>query len=261
MGSKTEGSKRETTSFAGAKERLPNASEPKTLLAPLRPLGSKPLPSIIGSTPLPALSLSALSEKKKQSEEALKRSQEQLAEQRRHEEALRSKVNAGADQAEIERRAQHMQQQRERLIAQKKAQREEKVRAEEDRKARKGPAATAADEAMLQDSVDRVSRGVHGASDCKSSTEDAEADAENRRAILRNALARRMKMELMETEEAKISQLQENQFSELDQKLKQVEQLREDNRKREFMMSKQMERQQAQIARNIKMSAAELQND
>jgi len=78
---------------------------------------------------------------------------------------------------------------------------------------------------------------------------------------MRNALARRMKMDLIEREEAKISQLQEDQFSELDQRLKQVEQLREDNRKREYMMNKQVERQQAQIARNVRLSAAELQND
>ena len=78
---------------------------------------------------------------------------------------------------------------------------------------------------------------------------------------MRNALARRMKMDLIETEEAKLSQLQEDQFSELDQRLKQVEQLREDNRKREYMMNKQVERQQAQIARNVRLSAAELQED
>lgn len=78
---------------------------------------------------------------------------------------------------------------------------------------------------------------------------------------MRNALARRMKMDLIEGEEAKISQLQEDQFSELDQRLKQVEQLREDNRKREYMLNKQVERQQAQIARNVRLSAAELQNN
>ncbi len=85
--------------------------------------------------------------------------------------------------------------------------------------------------------------------------------AETRRANMRNALARRMKMDLIEGEEAKISQLQEDQFSELDQRLKQVEQLREDNRKREYMLNKQVERQQAQIARNVRISAAELQNN
>lgn len=82
--------------------------------------------------------------------------------------------------------------------------------------------------------------------------------AEVRRSTMRTALARRMKMDLLETEEAKISQMQEDQFSELDKRLKQVEQLREDNKKREFILNRQMERQQAQIARNIRISAEEL---
>ena len=106
-------------------------SEPKTqVLSPLRelkplPSSSKALPSITGSSPLP--SLSSLGEKKKLTEEALRRNQEELAEQRKQEEQLRSKVNAGVDQEEVERRAQHMRMQRERLLAQKKAARDEKV--------------------------------------------------------------------------------------------------------------------------------------
>jgi hypothetical protein len=55
--------------------------------------------------------------------------------------------------------------------------------------------------------------------------------------------------------------MQEEQFSELDKKLQQVEQLREDNKKREYIMSKQLERQQAQIARNVRLSAANLTKD
>jgi hypothetical protein len=47
-----------------------------------------------------------------------------------------------------------------------------------------------------------------------------------------------------------------SQYSELDVQLQQVEQLREDNRKREYIMNKHVERQQAQIARNVRMSAA-----
>jgi len=68
-----------------------SGAEPK--LAPLRelkPLSSKPLPSI-GAGALGS-NLAHLSEKKKATEEALRRGQEQLAEQRRQEEALRNKV-------------------------------------------------------------------------------------------------------------------------------------------------------------------------
>lgn len=65
-------------------------------MAPLRelkPLSSKPLPSIgLGAGALGS-NLAQLGEKKKATEEALRRGQEQLAEQRRQEEALRNKVN------------------------------------------------------------------------------------------------------------------------------------------------------------------------
>ena len=69
-----------------------SGAEPK--LAPLRelkPLSSKPLPSIGGGAL--GSNLAHLSEKKKATEEALRRGQEQLAEQRRQEEALRNKVS------------------------------------------------------------------------------------------------------------------------------------------------------------------------
>lgn len=46
-------------------------------------------------------------------------------------------IASGVDAAEMERRAQHMRQQRELLIAQKKAARGEKVQVEEERRAKK----------------------------------------------------------------------------------------------------------------------------
>jgi hypothetical protein len=237
-------------------------SEPK--LAPLRelkPLSSKPLPSIgAGAGAAAGAGLQSLAEKKRAAEEALRRSQEQLADQRRQEEVLRNQAisTGGLDAAEVERRAQHMRQQRELLIARKKAARDEKVQAEEERRAKK----LAADHEVLADSIERVERGKQAAAgDSKAAQQEQEELAEMRRANMRNALARRMKMDLLEKEEAKITQLQEDQFSDLDRRLRQVEQLREDNRKREIVMSKQLERQQAQIARNVRMSAAELQED
>jgi hypothetical protein len=53
---------------------------------------------------------------------------------------------------------------------------------------------------------------------------------------MRNALARRMKIGLIESEEARISNMQKAQFSELETKLKQVEQLRLDSRLRDQAM-------------------------
>ena len=100
----------------------------------------------------------------------------------------------------------------------------------------------------------------NSASDASNDLNDIsnEEIAEMRRATMRMALARRLKMDLVESEEAKVAAIQETQFSELDKKLKQVEQLREDNRKREYILAKQLERQQEQIARNIELSAVQM---
>jgi len=252
-------------STAGITEQLEqpsssdSASEPKTSLRmPLRPLTMKPLPSIGGPAPLPAIGSlplgAALDQKKKQTEEALRRNQDQLTAHRKQEEQLREQITSSVDPAEVERRARHMKERRELLLAKKKAEREEKVRLEEERQSKKH----AADQEMLAESLERINaeRFRDAKADDKSSPSE-----EARRASLRNALARRMKMDLLDNEEAKLSQLQDTQFAELDRRLQQVEQLREDNRRRDYILSKQMERQQAQIARNIRISAQELSRD
>ena len=220
----------------------------------------KPLPSIGGPAPLPAIGytpLAALDEKKKQTEEVLRRTQDQLTAHRKQEEQLREQIISSVDPIEVERRARHMKEQRELLLGKKKAEREEKVRLEEERRSKKH----AADQEMLAESLERINaeRFRDSKSEAKSSPGDESTEA--RRASLRNALARRMKMDLLDNEEAKLSQLQDTQFAELDRRLQQVEQLREDNRRREYILSKQMERQQAQIARNIRISAQELSRD
>jgi len=86
-------------------------------------LGSKPLPSIRPSGSPGKLSAAELSieleNKKREAEEALKRSQEQLLLHRQQEEDLRKQLKVDPDEAE--RRALHMREQRDRLIAAKKA--------------------------------------------------------------------------------------------------------------------------------------------
>ena len=81
---------------------------------------------------------------------------------------------------------------------------------------------------------------------------------------MRMALARRLKHTI--SEDAKASddggQAEANVSSKAFQSLEKIEQkvdqLREDNRKREYILNKQLERQQAQIARNVRISAANL---
>ena len=64
-------------------------------------------------------------------------------------------------------------------------------------------------------------------------TKDEAREAEERRVQMRIALAARMKRDLLLQEEERLSKMQSDQFSSLDEKLRRVEQLREENRMRE----------------------------
>ena len=165
----------------------------------------------------------------------------------------------GFDPAEAERRAKHMREQRDRLVAMKKAEREKKVQAEEERNAKARSDGDKKPPAAVAELLSNTSSVTGGEGDAKrSGAVAAQAAAEERRSSLRNALARRMKMDLMEKEEEKFAQAQDDQFSALDQRLHQVEQTREDNRRREYILAKQVERQKALIAKNVQASAASL---
>ena len=74
-------------------------------------------------------------------------------------------------------------------------------------------------------------------------------------------LARRMKQSLLESEEAKQLQQQEDSFSLLDKKLLDVERQRQENHQRELLLQENLRKQQAQMARNIQRSAAQMRND
>jgi hypothetical protein len=231
-------------------------------IKPLRGLRNdhlRPLPSIKGSSGGDMEESSnnrlaqELSEKKRATEEAIRRSKEQLAGQRRNEEDLRRELN-GIDPEEVERRSRHMREQRELLLAKKKMERENKVAVEEERRRKQedGEPKREVDKSLLFGADTGDSKGSGGSS---GNTVDV---AEMRRSTMRMALARRLKTDLSNSEEAKIAQLQETQFAELDQKLQLVEQLREDSRKKEYLLNKQLERQKEQIARNVELSAAAL---
>jgi hypothetical protein len=231
----------------------------------------KPLPSIksvpnSSSSMNPQELVQDLYEKKKLTEATLKRGQEQLAGQRKNEEELKKQL----DPNEIDRREKHMKEQRDLLIAKKKAEREKKVQQEEERKRKtnsensdekEGGGGTSSQiSSFLSGGGDRDAKG--NSNNKNSGTGDnLEEMAEMRRATMRMALARRLKMDLLESEETKRNEQQEHQFIALDKKLQQVEQLREDNRKREYILNKQVEKQQEQIARNIELSAAHLSKD
>ena len=91
-----------------------------------------------------------------------------------------------------------------------------------------------------------------------------------RRASMRMALARRLKHTIAEDSAKALEDSQDDQqhgsgasntLQHLEKIEQKVDQLREDNRKREYILNKPLERQQAQIARNVRMSAANLADD
>jgi len=229
-----------------------NLSANAALFAEVKPLKSresKPL-----SLPLPSLQQD-LQDKKRQTEAVVLQGARQLETQRANEVALKQQLTGGVDGEELARRSRHLQEQRDLLIAKKKAEREEKVRVEERKRKEDNPTAASPSPSSKKNNPFLDAKQQDNSN---SSSGEEEELAEMRRATMRMALARRLKLDLLESEEAKMNALQESQYQALDRKLQQVEQLREDNRKREHIMQKQMERQQDQIARNIELSAAQM---
>lgn len=55
--------------------------------------------------------------------------------------------------------------------------------------------------------------------------------------------------------------MEQSEFADLDRKLRQVEQLRKENELRERVLSEQLKRQQATIAKNIQTSAVDMVQD
>jgi hypothetical protein len=145
-----------------------------------------------------------------------------------------------------------MREQRDRLIALKKKERDEKVREEEERKSK-------SIEMNSPSKQQRTTKPNIVSNDQE--FEDEYDSQEQQRAVLRMALARRMKQSLVESEEAKQIQQQEDSFSVLDKKLQDVERQRQENHQRELILQENLRKQQAQMARNVQRSAAQLRNE
>lgn len=165
---------------------------------------------------IPAIGASnALEDKRREAAEEIRKGQEQLSEQRKQEDKLRIAVGQ-VDPAEAEKRRKHMAEQRDRLISMKKTERDRKVREEEERAG--GLASDPLPAGVLK------SKGqAQAAAQAEAKGGDAIAgNDEKKRSAMRLALARRMKLDLIEGEEQKLAQLQEDQFADLDRKLQQV---------------------------------------
>ena len=232
-----------------------NFADPKPLKLRNNLQGSKPLPSIsalpaIGgdvSSQLSNLSLLAteLEDKKKMAQETLKRGQEQLAKQRQQEEELRKQLNI--DPNEFDQRAQRMREQRDLLVAMKKAERQ-KILAKAEADQEEAKSAGMADAHIDSQGEDDAKNSYSGLS---------ETEIEQRRSNVRKALAYRMKMDLMQDADNK-SQKKQQQLQAVDKTLKQVDKQIKLNEEREQLLELKIRRQQGQIARNMKSSASEI---
>jgi hypothetical protein len=219
-------------------------------------LGSKALPPI-SSNANPAQLNMELNAKKKEAENALRQNQNLINEQKRQQEALAKSLPSAAEEAE--RRAAYMREQRDRLLAKKKQERDMKVKAEEER-------LNVAKESMREktslQSPPKNRQGDAKMSDSPNRNDIQQADIQElQRSMMRQALAQHMKQGLMESEEEKISKMHEDQFFSLDRKLMEVERVRQENQLRDQVLAENLRRQQAIIARNMQKSAAHLRNE
>ena len=196
--------------------------------------GLKPL------APIPLKPIAALQEemknRKMQAEEAFRKNREMLYEQKRKQEELQKQARLTED--DMIRRAAHLKKQRDLIVAKKKAEREAAARDARDAEAEKaeefkrkianfstGPAIAKEKGSSSNDNAGQDAARREEAKD--------KDDADERRANMRIALAANMKRNMLMAEEERLNKIQSDQFAELDEKLRKVEELREENRQRE----------------------------
>jgi hypothetical protein len=227
----------------------------------------KPLPSIGGrglggGKALPAIDVGAeveaFEQRKQRADEAHRLNREAQEAARVEEERLRKRVDEGQSQSEMDERAQHMKEQRARILAAKKKERMAKVQEEDSRKNKEDEdnlASKARAQAAMRADAERKAKAEVKSSGGASPELDPKV-VEKRRAAMRMALARRMKMDLMESEEERFAKLQEDHFADLDRKLNKVEDNRRDNMRRDAEERSAQRKAQSQFAKNVAQSAA-----
>ena len=77
---------------------------------------------------------------------------------------------------------------------------------------------------------------------------------DKQRNLMRLALGKRLKQDLIDSEETKLLKIQTNNFIVLDKQLIQVEELRNNNKKRELILIENLNKQTNLIAKNISAS-------
>jgi hypothetical protein len=227
----------------------PGPARTAPALKPLRPVvASKALPPIVASSsshaapkgaalsPIPRNlddQIDAFEERKRLAEEAFRKNQEIAAEQRRKEAELRAKIQnvtaATSTKAEgsgkpaessEDERARYMREQRDRILAKKKAEREEKVRLEEERTRRRIDDGKMVAPEPDAEALKFIEAQKHLNKNESSSAED---EAERKRALMRRALAMNVKLDMLESSEAKMRADEEALFAGVDLHLQRLE--------------------------------------
>lgn len=174
------------------------------------------LPSILSGAAADALEI-----KKREAEDEIRKGQDQLAEQRKQENALRKQLGH-VNQEDAEERRKHMAEQRDKILSLKKEERRKKVIAENELQIKTNDYPREVSRLKTQDEVKGTSSQDNDSYFRSKKYANADNIDEKKRSAMRLALARRMKLDLIEGEENKLALLQENQFADLDRKLQQV---------------------------------------
>mmetsp|Transcript_34674 Transcript_34674/g.45850 ORF Transcript_34674/g.45850 Transcript_34674/m.45850 type:complete len:492 (-) Transcript_34674:387-1862(-) len=231
----------------------------------LKPISSSKMKPI-KSAPQRDINLPSLEElqkqmdsKRKQAQEAFKRNQEMLQQQLNAQQELRQQ--AGVTETDMERRARHLKAQRDKILAKKKAEREAKAKEQAEKEAERKAKMAEQISKAAPEIVRSVSTEELGEENSApgGSGEGKFDPADERRRLMRIALARRMKQDLLENEEERLTKMQAEQFNDLDRKLRLVEQLREENRQKENELNRAVQAQQQVRARNVQRSAVRAQ--
>ena len=150
-----------------------------------------------------------------------------------------------------------MKQQRDKIIAKKKADREKAVReAEEGEEQKKKEFKKFQLIELKKKEKEEEGGGVGNGKNGNGNEEKDEEQmtADERRQAMRIALAARMKRDMLVAEEERLTKMQHDQFAELDAKLRRVEELRDENRLREDDLKEAIRQNQNLRAMNIHRS-------
>jgi hypothetical protein len=236
-----------------AKEESPVKLKPLKLKAE-----HKPLPSIAASSPAQIQNMAdELEQKRKLVEQQFKLNLQAQKNNREAEETVRAKAatvstNNAADaraqeEEEARKRAEHMREQRDRIIAIKKKEREAKVAAEEQEKkiASNSNVDGIDDSEKLELLRRKAAKEDKGLSD--EEIMEKQASDDSKRGAMRMALAHRMKIDLLTgaatSQTSQSASQQAKEFSDLEEKLRQMDSKREETRQRQVQLEEDITRQ------------------